>query len=281
MCFIQKEISTRWCKEEKMTIFKRELGANLKSLLIWGGIVFVFVSIGLAKFSAYEGNPELLAILDGLPPAMLAAFNFSAFNLTTITGFFGVMFMYFALLLSISAAMWGSDIISKEERDKTVEFALTLPIPRARLVTAKTLAVVVNCIGLLIITWVVSLVSVAKYQPDSEFYDFLFLCMLALFIMQMIFLAIGIFLGCAMKRYKRAGSIAVSLLLGTYFLSIISGMNEHLEFLKYVSPFKYFNPATMLHESKIDIAFVWLSAGIIAVCLVGAYVSYAKRDFYI
>jgi len=264
-----------------MNIFIRELKANLRSLIIWGVIVLLFVSMGIAKFSAYEGNPEILAILDQLPPALLSAFNFSAFNLTTITGFFGVMFNYFALLLSISAAMWGSDIISKEERDKTVEFSLTLPIPRSRLVTAKTLAAIVNCIGLLLITWGVSLFNAAKYQPDGEFYDFLTLSMLALFIMQMIFLAVGIFLGSAMKHYKRASSVAVSLLLGTFFLSIVSGLSEDLEFLQYFTPFKYFNPATLLHESKIDINFVWLSVAIIAVCMVGAYVTYSKRDLYI
>ena len=264
-----------------MNIFVRELKANLRSLLIWGGIVILFVTIGISKFSAYEGNPEMLAILDALPPAMLSAFNFKAFNLTTITGFFGVMFIYFALILSIAAAMWGSDIISKEERDKTVEFSLTLPVTRSRLVTAKTLAALVNCIGLLLITWGASLVSAAQYQPDSEFYNFLRLCMLALFIMQLTFLAIGIFLGCAMKQYKRASSVAVSLLLGTYFLSIISGLNENLEFLKYFSPFKYFDAGMMLHESRIDLGFVWLSAGIIAVSMIGAYVTYSRRDLYI
>ncbi|HCP81770.1 MAG TPA: ABC transporter [Octadecabacter sp.] len=264
-----------------MNIFVRELKANLKSLLVWGGIVILFVMIAMAKFSAYEGNPEILAILDDMPPALLSAFNMHAFNLTTITGFFGVMFTFFALLLSIAAAMWGSDIISKEERDKTVEFSLTLPVTRSRLVTAKTLAALVNCVGLLLITWGVSLVSAAKYQPDSEFYNFLNLSMLALLIVQMIFLAIGIFLGCAMKRYKQAGSIAVSLLLGTYFLSIISGMNEHLEFLKYFSPFKYFDAGMMLRESRIDITFVWLSVAIILVSIVGAYLTYGRRDLYI
>ena len=264
-----------------MNIFFRELKANLKSLFIWGGIVILFVSIGIAKFSAYEGNPELLAVLDGLPPGLLAAFNINAFNLTTITGFFGVMFAYFALLLSIAAVMWGSDIISKEERDKTVEFSLTLPVPRGRLITAKTMAAVVNCIGLLIITWVVLLANVSKYQPDSKFYAFLALSMLALFIQQMIFLTAGVFLGCMMKHYKQASSVAISLLLGTYFLSIIVGLNEDLEFLQYFTPFKYFNPATMLHEAKLDMTFVGLSVGIIAACMVGAYVSYSKRDLYI
>jgi ABC-2 type transport system permease protein len=264
-----------------MNIFVRELRANLRSLLIWGIIVILFVMIGVSKFSAYYENPEMLAILNDMPPALLAAFNMQAFNLTTVSGFFGLMFTYFALIVSIAAAMWGSDIISKEERDKTVEFSLTLPVTRSRVVTAKALAALVNCIGLLLITWGASLVSAAQYQPDSEFYRFLALCMLALFIMQLMFLAIGIFLGCAMKQYKRASSVAVSLLLGTYFLSVISSLDQNLEFLKYLSPFKYFDAGVLLRESRIDVPFVGLSLAIILVSLVGAYLTYARRDLYI
>jgi ABC-2 type transport system permease protein len=259
----------------------RELKANLRSLIIWGVIVILFVTIGVSKFSAYYGNPEMLAILDDMPPALMAAFNMEAFNLTTVSGFFGLMFTYFALLLSIAAAMWGSDIISKEERDKTVEFSLTLPVTRSRLVTAKTLAALVNCIGLLLITWAASLVSVAQYQPGREFYQFLGLCMLALFIMELTFLAVGIFLGCAMKQYKRASAAAVSLLLGTYFLSVISGLNQHLGFLKYFSPFKYFDAGVLLRESRLDLAFVGLSLAIIVLSMVGAYLTYTRRDLYI
>jgi ABC-2 type transport system permease protein len=264
-----------------MNIFVRELKANLRSLLIWGVIVVLFVTVAVSKFSAYYGNPEMLALLDQMPPALLEAFSFEAFNLTTVTGFFGLMFTYFALLLSIAAAMWGSDIISKEERDKTVEFSLTLPVTRSRVVTAKALAALVNCVGLLLITWVASLVSAAPYQPDSEFYRFLRLCMLAVFIMQLIFLAIGIFLGCTMRRYKQAGAVAVGLLLGTYFLSVLSGLSKDLDFLKYFSPFKYFDAGVLLRESHLDGSFVLLSAAIILVCMAGAYLTYSRRDLYI
>lgn len=264
-----------------MNIFIRELRANFRSLLVWGGIVILFSIMGFAKFTAYYENPELLEVMNSMPPAMLEAFNMNAFNLTTISGFFGVMFTFFALLLSIAAAMWGSDIISKEERDKTVEFSLTLPIRRSSLITAKTLAALVNCVGLLLITWGITLVNVSKYQPDSDFYSFVTLGMLALFIMQIIFLAVGIFLGCAMKQHKRASSTAVFLLLGTYFLSIISGLSENLEFLKFFSPFKYFDAGMLLHESKIDMTFVWLSGVIVLVSMVGAYLTYSRRDLYI
>ena len=58
---------------EEMNILLRELRANFKSLLIWSGIALLFVTVGFSKFSAYEGNPELLAILDNLPPALVEA----------------------------------------------------------------------------------------------------------------------------------------------------------------------------------------------------------------
>ena len=243
--------------------------------------MILFISAEIVEFSAYEGNPEMLEILESLPPTLLEAFQLNAFNLTTVTGFFGVMFTFFALVSSVYAVMLGSDIIAKEERDKTVEFSLTLPIPRRKLITSKILAAVVLCIAFLLIIWGISLVNVARFQPESEFYPFLSLCMLAIFIMQMIFLAVGVFLGCAMKQHKRASSVAVSLLLGNYFLSIIADLKEEWEFLKFITPFKYFNPLTLLNESRLDTTFVWISLGIIAVALFGGYVTYSRRDLYI
>lgn len=264
-----------------MNIFIRELKANFKSLLIWSVIVLLFVLIGFTKFSAYAGNPELLAILDTMPQAVIESLSLKAFDLTTVTGFYGIMYIYFALILSIASVMWGSDFISKEERDKTVEFSLTLPVTRSQVITGKTLAAVVGCVVLLIVTWLGTFMGSATYRPDSDFYTFVALSMVTLFIVQMIFLAVGVFLGCAMKYYKQANSLAVSILLGTFFLYIFSGLNENLDFLKYFSPFKYFNPLDILNKSLIDPVFVILSLAIVAVCMIGAYLTYARRDLYI
>jgi len=51
--------------------------------------------------------------------------------------------------------------------------------------------------------------------------------------------------------------------------------------MKYLTPFKYFDPVVMLYDAKIELTFVWLSVGIIAIAMVGAYISYARRDLYI
>jgi len=264
-----------------MNIFVRELRANFKSLLIWSGIVILFSIVGFSKFSAFYENPQLLTVLESMPPALLSALDMNSFNLTTVTGFFGIMNIYFSLILSISAVMWGSDIISKEERDKTVEFSLTLPVKRSSLISGKAAAVLVNCILLLLVTWGTTLVLAQNYQPDSEYYDFVALNMQSYFFLQLIFMAAGIFLGCIVKKHKRAGSLAVSLLLGSYFLSILIGFSTKLDFLKYVTPFKYFEAATLLRESRLDPFFIGLSLILTVVFLCAAYFSYSKRDLYI
>jgi ABC-2 type transport system permease protein len=264
-----------------MNIFIRELKANLKSLVIWSVIITLLIMMAVAKFSAFAGDPEMLKMLDSLPPAMLDALSMRAFNLTTLSGFYGIMFIYFGLMGAIAAAMWGSDIISKEERDKTVEFSLVLPVSRSRVITAKALAALVNCIAFVLITWVVSLVAVRSYNPDQAFHDYLALEMRAMFSIELIFLAIGLLLGCAMKQYKRSGSTAVAIILATYFMSIISGMQEKLDFLKYFTPFKYFDAGELFRSGKMNGTYLLLTAAIIVVCVAAAYWFYNKRDLYI
>ena len=264
-----------------MNIFIRELKANLKSLLIWSAIIIVLIIMAVSKFSAFAGDPEMLKMLDSLPPAMLDAFSMRAFNLTTLSGFYGVMFIYFGLMGAIAAAMWGSDIISKEERDKTVEFSLVLPVSRSKVITAKALAALVNCIAFVLITWVVSLVAVRSFNPDQAFQSYLALQMRAMFVIELIFLALGLLLGCAMKQYKRSASVAVAVILATYFMSIVSVMDEKLDFLKWFTPFKYFDAGDLFRNGTMNGTYLLISAAIIVVCVAVAYLAYDRRDLYI
>jgi ABC-2 type transport system permease protein len=264
-----------------VNIFLRELKSNLKSLLIWCAILVLLILIAVAKFAAFANDPASLALLDSLPKAAIDALSLSNYNLTTISGFYELMFIYFGLMGAIAAAMWGSDMISKEERDKTVEFSLVLPVSRVRVITAKALAALVNCIAFVLVTWAFSLVMVQQYQPDAAFYSFLRLEMAAMFAIELIFLAIGLLLGCTMQQYKRSGSTAVAIILVTYVISVLSNMQANLEFLKYFTPFKYFDAGELFRTGHMDPTYLIISAGIIVACLVVAYVVYNRRDLYI
>lgn len=264
-----------------MNIFLRELKANLKSLMIWCVIMLLLIMIAVAKYSAFAGDPAMLKMLDSIPPAVMDAMNMRAFNLTTLTGFYGIMFIYFSLMGAISAAMWGSDIISKEERDKTVEFSLVLPVSRSQVITAKALAALINCIGFVLFTWGMSHVAVRSYNPDQAYFDFLALEMQGMFGIELVFLAVGLLLGSAMKQYKLSGSTAVGIILVTYFVSIITSVQEKLDFLKYFTPFKYFDAGELYRNGHLDNDYLLLSAVIITICIVAAYWIYNRRDLYI
>ncbi len=120
-------------------IFLRELRPTRKSLVIWSVILILLILIAVSSSPLSRTTPDI-AILDSMPDVVMDAMSMRAFNLTTVTGFYGLMFIYFGLMGAMAAAMWGNEIISKEERDKTVEFSLVLPVSRNRVITAKASA---------------------------------------------------------------------------------------------------------------------------------------------
>lgn len=265
-----------------MNIFFREIKANFKSLLLWSLFIVFFIYMGISKFQAFTAaDSDIMAMLDSIPQAVMEGLQLSAFNLTTISGYYGVMQSYFGLMASIFAVLLGNGIIAKEEREKTVEFSLTLPIPRHKLISGKVAAALVNCVVFILVMWGGSIVAVQPYGPDAGFYEYLSLMMVGNFFLELIFLAIGVLLGSAMKEYKRSGSVAVFILFTTFIFSIISEISEQLEFLKYASPFRYFDPLKLLNESKFDLNYLALSAAIIVVSMAAAYFSYSRRDLYI
>lgn len=265
-----------------MNIFLRELKANARSLLFWCAFIVFFIYMGISKFSAFTSvDSDIMAMLEGIPPAVLEALQLNAFNMTTITGYYGVMQSYFALMAAIFAVLLGNSIIAKEEREKTVEFSLTLPIARHQLITGKVAAAVVNCVIFVLVMWGGSIIAAQPYDPDVEFYQFLSLLMVSSFFLELIFLAVGVLLGAALKEYKRSGSVAIFVLFGSFIFSIIAALSEQFEFLKYFSPFTYFDPLKLLHESQFEAGYLLLSAAIVVVSLAAAYFSYSKRDLYI
>ncbi len=264
-----------------MRMYLRELKAGLKSLFIWTAVVAILIIVALGKFAAFSGNPESLALLDTMPPQLLDALSMRAFNLTTVDGFFGVMFVYFALMAAMAAALWGSEAIAKEERDRTVEFTLVLPVPRRQIVTTKILAALTNCALFVLFTWIISVAAVRTYAPDKPFYDFLRIEMLAMFMIELVFLAMGAMLACASKKPRWVGSTAIGLILGLYFFSIISGMHDKLTWLKYLTPFGWFNASEFFRSGRFEPYALVLTGVTVVLFLFAAYFTYDRRDLYI
>lgn len=264
-----------------MNIYFRELKSNLKSLFIWSACLSALFTIWIMEFSAFHGNPELTRILDSVPQAMLKVFSMHTLNLSTLSGFIVLVMQYVIILLGIHAVLLGSSILAKEERGRTAEFLYSLPVKRNKVVFHKMLAGITICVLLLAVSISVVVINSMQYEPNAFFFEAIKDTAAAVFIVQMIFFSIGIFISSIMKRYKKSGSYAVGVFIGAYIISVLIGFSEKLEFLKYATPFKYFEPVLIINEGRFESIYVIISVCIIAFCFIGTYILYPRRDLNI
>ncbi len=112
-----------------MNIFWREMKANRRALIIWSIGVVLLVTGGMGKYAGLTASGQSINdLLAQMPSSLKAILGMGSFDLTTATGYYGVLFLYLTLIAAVHAAMLGAGIISKEERDKTAEFLFLKPV---------------------------------------------------------------------------------------------------------------------------------------------------------
>lgn len=261
-----------------MNIVKRELKANLKSVLIWGVAIGFLVIVWMIEYESFADNPAINDLMASLPEEMLALLGMNDFTLSSLNGFIGSIFLYLYLLLGLQAVLLGSSILAKEERDRTAEYLFSQPVSRKRVLAMKVIAALIQLVFLNLLTLAAMLFSTMNVLKGEDFYSFIALSFMALFIIQMIFLSIGMLLSSLSPDYKKSGNISLGLLMGTFLLSSLMNTVDQLDFLKYITPFKYFESSYLMNEMRLEPIYLFLSFLIIVISLTASFIFYPKRD---
>lgn len=261
-----------------MNIFKRELKANRKALIIWSVCMFLLIVSGMAKYTAYSAGGDAGDVFADMPRTMKALLGMGSFDVTTMSGYFAMLFLYIELTVAIHAVLLGAGIIAKEERDKTTEFLMIKPVSRTTIITSKLAAALFNIVVINIVTLVSSLIMVAAYNKGDDISGEISMFYLSLFIVQLIFLSLGTALAAFMRNPKGSGSLATGLLLIAFIISKITDLNNKLDFLNLLSPFKYFSYENIVAGKGLGIGISMLSLLLVAAFSASTYFFYVKRD---
>jgi ABC-2 type transport system permease protein len=265
-----------------MNIFLKEMKSHRKSLIFWSIGVFFMVASGMVKYESLSSSGQSMnEMLAGMPKSLLAVLGIGEFDISTAAGYYGLLFIYLLLMATIHSAMLGATIIAKEERDKTSEFLFVKPVSRNIIITAKLLAAFVNILIFNLVTLVSSIVLVGKYSDGEVVTGDIALTMAGMFILQLLFMVIGSSLAAVQKKSKTSASLATGVLLLTYIISVAIDLNEGIEGLKYLTPFKYFEAKNIMFGVGFETVFIVISVGLIAVFSFITYVFYNKRDLNI
>ncbi|MEK5440575.1 ABC transporter permease subunit [Fredinandcohnia sp. FSL W7-1320] len=262
-----------------MNVFFHECRAYRKTTLIWTlslvGIMVLFMSMFPTIAKDIEDYKK---VLDGFPDAMKQALGLQVDTFGSVLGFYSYVFVYISLCGAIQAMNFGTAIVSKEVREKTADFLLTKPITRNTILTAKVLAAFTSILFTSIVYLVASWLMVAAVATDEYSTKAFLLISISLFLLQVIFLAIGIFLSVYLPKIKSVLSVS----LGTVFAFFIIGMlsSSGAEFKRYLSPFKYFDSYYMIEHTRYEGAFLLVGLGIVVVAIIASYIYYTKKDIH-
>jgi len=265
-----------------MNVFVNELKAHKWGLFWWSWGMIFMIYASMTKYSAFAKTVSKTAdIFKILPKTLAAVFGISSVDITTALGFFSVIMMYLIIMGAIHASLLGAGILTEEELDRTAEFLFAKPISRARVITEKMLAAVINVVVLNIVTMVSGVMIVASFNKGESATKGVVLFIIGLLFVQFIFMALGMAAASVFRRPKLAAPAVTGYLLAAYFISVWMDVTDKYQWLKYFTPFKYFPATTIVKDLKLDFVFIVLSLAITVIMIALTYYFYRKRDLYI
>ena len=264
-----------------MNIVLRELKANRKALIIWCVSMFLFIAMGMVKYSGFSKmGSEVNEMMESLPKVMTSMFGINQIDLTSVGGYYSIFFIYFMLIAGIHAIMLGATIISKEERDKTADFLIVKPIKRHKAVTSKLIAAFINVLILNIVTFVGSVVIVAFYNKGESISGEIFKITCTLLILQIVFLSMGLLFSSLTKTTKKATGLSTGVILAMYMLSMAIPLTNKLDSLEFLTPFAYFDAKEIMLGHGVEMIYILISLVIVVVATSFTYVFFNKKDIH-
>lgn len=261
-----------------MNVFKQEMKMAYRSIIPWTlamiGICWLFMTF----YQSIAADAAIMnKVFENFPKEFLNALGISDLDMSTIQGYYGLIFNYVTLIGAIYAMKLGLSVLSEEARCKTSDFLVVKPVERYTIVTAKFMTVLVliviqNCIYDLVSFGIASIYK--NVQFDAGLF---FMINTTLFLVQMFFVGFGMLLSVIIKRIKSVLPITMGVVFGFFVLQML---NEtlHEKSLTYVTPFAYFNMSSMIQEQAIDITYLVLDAVLIVLFILLTYVIYKRKD---
>lgn len=263
-----------------MNIFWHELRGRRLSTAAWALSLCVLIVLSILKYRTLSnaGGTALRDMLSSFPQTVQSLFGMNGLDLTTISGYFAVCFLFIAIVLAVQAGLLGVSLLADEERDRTTEFLYTKPYSRQRIISSKLLAGGLIMLMLWLVTYASSVLSIRSVASMSGLWATLAMLMGALGIMQMTFFAIGVCAATVFRRPATSASVVAALIFVSYLCYVAARLSYSLDWMHYLSVFSYFDAADIVKNGSLKLHYV-LICGIVSITAIGiTYLKYPRRD---
>ena len=242
-------------------MLKRELKVNIRNFLLWNIILigtFLVVFLVYPSITSNNNMDMLDAVMEMFPPEILKAFNMDISSINSAFGWLkteGFVFIY--LIIGCYAGILGSNLLLKEENDKTIEYLNSLPVTRREIVCCKFFCGLILVIAMILVIAVFNYISLLL-SGDFNSKVYLLLAITPLFPSIVIY-ALCMFLSTFTHKTKKVLGISLGVVFISYILYMLSSLDTSIEFLKYMSIFTLADIRYVIQHESIQIGLVILS----------------------
>jgi len=262
----------------------REMQRNAMSLLLWTVAITVLIYITISVYPTFaENQTNVMGMINLVPKGVLQFKGISNVNdLVSVLGFYAANnVIYMMVLGSIFAMVLGSNILLKEEYNKTAEFLLTKPLTRSEGFFSKLAVLIIHVLILNGVTALAGFSSIKLVQNDPfSAGAFLILSSYTL-LLNMLFGILGLFMSCLVKRPRHITTVGIGLVLFLYFVFTLSKITESVANIGYISPFKYVSTEVTNPAYQMESLNVLYFAGLILLLGGISYKLYCRKDIYL
>jgi ABC-2 type transport system permease protein len=259
----------------------------LKGFLIWSAVVTLLLVLSMAFFPsmAETGLADLTKDkLDALPPAILEAFGLSGMtDFSDLLQYYAYVAQYIFMAAAIYALILGASALIKEESEGTIEFLYARPISRIEITTRKLLSIVTILWAFNIVLFIASILLLHAFRdPGYEYLPMALAMFRGMLAAEMVFLAVGFALSTVLPRSSNPSTVGLGVFFVTYLLGDIGAINEQLEWLKYLSPFHYVQPTSLLSaDGAIEQVYLLIMLLVTIAGILFAYWRYRRKDLLV
>ncbi len=261
-----------------LVMFRRWLWESRWSAVGYGLGAAAYVLILVAFYPTIRDNSaQLDELMSVYPEAMKKAFGVE--DIGTLAGFLGaeVLNVIWPLIVGVFAIMAGSAVVAQEIDSGTVDFWLSAPERRSRLLLGKIVALAV--VSLTIVLATIAAIWFGATLVGESFtargYLTAGVTMLAL---MWVMLAYSALFSSFMSDRGRAAALAAAVTIGGYLAWIVAEMSTTWSWLRYLSIFAAYKPQPALAHGTFQTSGVAILLAISVACVVGALALFARRD---
>lgn len=265
-------------------LFLKEMRRNASGLLLWMIVIILLITVTMSFYRTFiENQSKIMGMMTIIPKSALQFKGVSDFNdLFSVLGFYSVNnVIYMMVLGSIYSIVLSSNIVLKEEYNKTAEYLMSWPMFRSEIFFTKMAVIFTNVFLLNLITSLAGLISIEAVKNGPFNVTSFLILSLYTFLLNFLFGAIGLFMSTIVKRPKPITTFSIGLVLIFYFLFTLSKITESAAKIGYLSPFKYASTDALNPAYKLEPWNLLYFAGISLLLVMTSFKIYKRKDIYL